>query len=152
MDKGVIFKNASKPWSQEEEAQLNKLYNEDKLDIIEISKMHDRAPGGIISRLVRNNYIDNRMSARGYETYKNSDIYKEIVANKIYKNKQEIPDYQYKKNNPTQLDNILISINKSDYTELQNNVKEMKNEIKELKHSIKELIEMMKAVYEFEDE
>jgi hypothetical protein len=152
MDKGVGFKNASKPWSQEEEAQLNKLYNEDKLDIIEISKMHDRAPGGIISRLVRNNYIDNRMSARGYETYKNSDLYKEIVANKIYKNKQEIPDDQYKKRNPTQLDNILISINKSDYTELQNNVKEMKNEIKELKHSIKELIEMMKAVYEFEDE
>ena len=42
--------------------------------------------------------------------------------------------------------------NKSDYMELQNEIKEMKNEIKEMKTTVKELIEMMKAVYEFEDE
>ena len=118
-------------------------------DIIEISKIHNRAPGGIISRLIKHNYIANRKLARGYIEYKNSDLYKEIVYNNKDKNKSEIVYKPEKKLN--QIDNILISINKSDYIELQNDVKEMKNEIKDLKNTIKELVEMMKAVYEFED-
>jgi len=146
----IIFKNAGEPWTQEEDTQLNKLYNEDMLDIIEISKIHNRAPGGIISRLFKHNYIVNRQSARGYIAYKNSDLYKEIVSNNKDKKKTEIAD-KSEKNKPTQIDNILISINKIDYIELQNDVKEMKNEIKDLKNTIKELVEMMKAVYEFED-
>jgi hypothetical protein len=32
----IIFKNAGEAWSQEEDTQLNKLYNEDMIDIIEI--------------------------------------------------------------------------------------------------------------------
>jgi hypothetical protein len=136
-----IFKNAGEPWSQEEDIQLNKLYNEDMLDIIEISKIHNRAPGGIISRLIKHNYIVNRQSARGYLAYKNSDLYKEIVNNNKDKRKNKLVDNPTKKNKPTQID----------YIELQNDVKEMKNEIKELKNNIKELVEMMKAVYDFED-
>ena len=147
----IIFKNAGEPWSKEEDTQLNKSYNEDMLDIIEISKIHNRAPGGIISRLIKHNYIANRISARGYTAYKNSDLYKEIVFNNKDKKKNDIVDKPEKKIKPTQIDNILISINKSDYIELQNDVKEMKNEIKDLKISIKELVEMMKAVYDFED-
>ena len=147
----IIFKNAGEPWTQEEDIQLNKLYNEDMLDIIEISKIHNRAPGGIISRLFKHNYIVNRQSARGYNVYKNSDLYKEIVSNNKNKKKPEIEEKPEKKIKPTQIDNILISINKIDYIELQNDVKEMKNEIKELKNNIKELVEMMKAVYDFED-
>jgi len=147
METEIIFKNAGAPWTREENTQLNKLYNEDMLDIIDISKIHNRAPGGIISRLIKNNYIVNRQSARGYIAYKNSDLYKEIV----YKNKSEIVDKPEKKNKPVQIDNLLISIDKSDYIELQNDVKEMKNEIKDLKNNIKELVEMMKTVNKFED-
>jgi polyhydroxyalkanoate synthesis regulator phasin len=121
------------------------------LDIIEISKIHNRAPGGIICRLIKHNYIADRRLARGYITYKNSDLYKEIVDNNKDKNITEIVDKREKKIKPTQIDNILISIKKSDYIELQNDVKEMKNEIKDLKNTIKELVEMMKSVYEFED-
>jgi hypothetical protein len=137
----IIFKNAGEPWSQEEDAQLNKLYNEDMIDIIEISKIHNRAPGGIISRLFKHNYIVNRQSARGYIAYKNSDLYKEIVSNNKDKKQTKVADKPEKKIQPTHID----------YIELQNDVKEMKNEIKELKNTIKELVEMMKAVYDFED-
>jgi hypothetical protein len=148
----IIFKNAGEPWSRKEDAQLNKLYNEDMLDIIEISKIHNRAPGGIISRLCKHNYIGNRQSARGYIAYKNSDLYKEIVSNNKCKcKKTEIADKPEKNIKPTQTDNILITINKIDHIELQNDVTEMKNEIKELKNNIKELVEMLKAVYDFED-
>jgi peptidoglycan hydrolase CwlO-like protein len=136
----IIFKNAGEAWSQEEDTQLNKLYNEDMIDIIEISKIHNRAPGGIISRLFKHNYIVNRQSARGYIAYKNSDLYKEIVSNNKDKKQNKIAD------KPEKIKPIQI-----DYIELQNDVKEMKNEIKELKNTIKELAEMMKAVYDFED-
>lgn len=144
----TTFKNAGEYWSQEEDMQLNKLYNEDMLDIIEISKIHNRAPGGIISRLIKHNYIVNRQSSRGYIAYKSSDLYKEIVSKKI---KTKITDNLEKKIKPKQIDNILISINKSDYIELQNDVKEMRNEIKQLNNNVKELVEMIKSVYDFED-
>jgi phosphopentomutase len=82
--------------------------------------------------------------------YKNSDLYKSIVASgEDKKNKQKINKQTSKTNK-----NILININEissDEYIELKNDVKEVKNEIKELKNNIKELIEMMKAVYEFED-
>jgi hypothetical protein len=151
MELETNFKDAGKPWLREDDDELNKLYNFDMLNIIEISKINNRAPGGIISRLCKNNYIPNRTSARGYMIYKNSDLYKSIVSSgegRKRKNKEEKQEQNIKVNNN---DNIMISINKCHYIELQNDVKEMKNEIKELKNTINELVEMMKAVYEFED-
>jgi hypothetical protein len=138
-----MFKNTERSWNQEEDDQLNKLYNEDKLDIMDITKINNRSPGLIISRLLKYKYIINRMSARGYATYKKSDLYKEIVSNNIEKktNKQE----------KKQIDNALINNNNGDYIELHNDVKEIKNEIIELKNTINQLVEMMKTVYEFED-
>jgi len=140
MEMETIFKNAGEPWSPEQERQLNKLYNEEMLDIMEISKIHCRAPGGILSRLKLLKYITHRQLARGYDLYKKSNFYKNNLTEKL--------EQTIKSN---QLDNTLISIHKNDYIELQNDVKEMKNEIKDLKNSIKELVEMMKSVYDFED-
>ena len=147
----TIFKNAGEPWSPEEERQLNKLYNEEMLDIMEISKIHCRAPGGILSRLKLLKYITHRQLARGYDLYKKSNFYKQAIQinKENYKNNLTEKLEQTIKHN--QLDNTLISIHKNDYIELQNDVKEMKNEIKDLKNNIKELVEMMKAVYDFED-
>lgn len=133
-------------WSSQEDEQLNNLYNEKLMDIIEISNIINRTPGSIISRLCRNKYISNRTSARGYITYKNSELYKSIVASGEGK---KINKQTTKKN-----ENISININgipTCEYIELKNDVKEVKNEIKELKNNLKELIEMMKAIYEFED-
>lgn len=147
METKFIFKNAGESWSPEEDKQLNKLYNEDKLDIMEISKIHNRAPGGIISRLCKHNYVQNRMSVRGYIEYTNSEMYKEIVARNKEKRKKEIV---VKPEKIKQLDNISINVNVSDYIELRTDVNEMKNDIKELKNTLKELVEMLKAIYEFE--
>ena len=81
MEAPILFNNVGKPWSKTEDAQLNKLYNEDMLNVIEISKIHNRAPGGIISRLNKQGYIEDRKQARGYVEYTNSDLYKEILKN-----------------------------------------------------------------------
>jgi hypothetical protein len=147
-------KNAGEPWSAEEDEQLNKLYNTDKLDILEISKIHGRNPGGIISRLLKNNYIPNRMSARGYKTYKNSDLYKSIVESgkerkKITKEEQKsIQNNTYIGQNIGQnIDdhNInVINIDKNNYTDLINNINTIKNEILDLKIIVKDLVNLLK--------
>ena len=95
------FKNSEDLWKEYEDEQLNKLYNIDFLDIIDISKILNRTPGQIISRLHKYNYISNRTSARGYINYKNSDLYKSIVLSN--KDKKTI----IKSKN----DNILLDIN-----------------------------------------
>lgn len=61
--------NAGKPWTKEEDELLSKLYNDDKLDVIAISQIHQRAPGGIISRLVKNKIVPDKKTVRGYEQY-----------------------------------------------------------------------------------
>jgi hypothetical protein len=76
----TTLKNAGEHWTETEENQLNKLYNEDKLDIMKISEIHGRAPGGILCRLKKNKYITHREEARGYDIYK-----KVIFIKKLYK-------------------------------------------------------------------
>ena len=137
----TTFKNAGEPWTEKEENQLNKLYNEDKLDIMKISEIHGRAPGGILCRLKKNKYITHREEARGYDIYKKSHFYKEAVQTNKDKYKNNLTE---KLKQQEESENILKSINKSDFMKLQNDVKEMKNDIKEL-------IEMIKAVNEYED-
>ena len=151
METNIIFKNAGEAWTQEEDVQLNKLYNEDMLDIMEISKIHCRAPGGILSRLKMLKYITHRQLARGYDLYKKSNFYKQAIQINKENYKNNLTEKLEQTIKANQLDNTLISICKNDYIELQHDVKEMKNDIKDLKNSIKELVEMMKAVYDFED-
>ena len=151
MEMETMFKNAGEPWTPEEERQLNKLYNVEMLDIMEISKIHCRAPGGILSRLKLLKYITHRQLARGYDLYKKSNFYKQAIQINKENYKNNLTEKLEQTIKANQLDNTLICICNNDYIELQHDVKEMKNEIKDLKNSIKELVEMMKAVYEFED-
>lgn len=60
----TTFKND--PWTREEHIQIKKLYNENMLDIIEISKIHNRSPDQILYSLMKYNCIVNSESARGY--------------------------------------------------------------------------------------
>ena len=114
------------------------------IDIMEISRIHCRAPGGILSRLKLLKYITHRQNARGYDLYKKSKFYKQAVQINKENYKHNLTEKLEQKIKTTQIDNTLISIYKNDFTEL-------KNEIKDLKNNVKELVEMMKAVYEFED-
>jgi hypothetical protein len=141
------FKPNGTPWSFQEDEQLNKLYNQEFNDINKISNIIIRTPGSIISRLCKHNYIPNRQSARGYNEYKNSDLYKSIVASG--EGRKPKPNTSSNKN-----DNISINIsgiNNCEYLELKNDVKEIKNEINDLKNIVKKLVEMMESIYEFDD-
>jgi hypothetical protein len=129
-----------KKWTQEEDDQLLQLYNEEKLDIIEISKRHRRLPRAIAVRLVKHEVISNEFEANGYSNYKNSDYYKErnYGTKNIIKKSQEDNNY-------------LITINRNDYLRLQDDITEMKQNIFTLNSNMTELITMIKSIYEFED-
>jgi hypothetical protein len=109
METKLLFENKYKLWTQVEDEQLNKLYNIELLDIIEISKIHNRTPGGIISRLIKNNYITDKTCARGYLDYINSNLYKEICNknNDIEKMKKEILEL---KNKVNELSNMMKTV------------------------------------------
>jgi hypothetical protein len=132
MEIETMFKNAGEPWTPEEERQLNKLYNQDLLDIMEISKIHCRAPGGILSRLKLLKYITHRQLARGYDLYKKSNFYKQAIQTNKENYKTNLTEKLEQTIKSNQLDNTLISICNNDYIELHNDVKEIKNSIKEL--------------------
>ena len=109
METKLVFQNKNKLWTQVEDELLNKLYNIELLDIIEISKIHNRTPAGIISRLLKNNYITDRTCARGYSDYRNSDLYKEICNknNDIEKMKKEICELKNKINELSEMMKIV---------------------------------------------
>lgn len=86
-----------KKWSQEEDDQLLRLYNEEKLDIIEIAKQHSRLPRAIAVRLVKHEVISNEFEANGYSNYKNSDYYKETMEQKNITKKEKPTIKKYKK-------------------------------------------------------
>lgn len=81
--------NVGKPWTQEEDAMLKKLYNNEKLDIFQLAKIHQRAPGGIILRLLKNNLILDKKLARGYNFYKLDEKMKKMDKKGIQKSKDE---------------------------------------------------------------
>jgi DNA polymerase III epsilon subunit-like protein len=63
------IKNVGKTWTKQEDDLLDKLYNIDKNNLIEISTIHQRAPGGIILRLLKNKIVVDKKEIRGYDEY-----------------------------------------------------------------------------------
>jgi len=62
--------NSGKQWTSDEDKMLAKLYNDQNLDIFQIAQIHQRAPGGIIARLLKNKLILDKKYARGYNIQK----------------------------------------------------------------------------------
>ena len=63
------IKNAGKPWTKQEDELLIQNYNINNFDILTISNIHQRAPGGIVSRLVKNKIVSDKKILRGYDAY-----------------------------------------------------------------------------------
>ena len=128
------MENSGKPWTTQEENQLKKFYIEDNMSIMEIAKIHKRFPGGLTSRLKKLGIIFDCRDVRGYEDYRNSELYKQAC---------EKSRERYKK---IEEDNKDIIKNKAilENSEIKNSIYELKNEVKEMKLEIKELRLMMK--------
>lgn len=72
------YTNSGAPWFDEEIEKLKKEYD-DKLDLLQISKIHKRTPGGIATRLVLLKVVNTNEEINGYADYKNSPLYKDAL-------------------------------------------------------------------------
>ena len=81
-NKELLFTRAGQPWHIEEERQLIHEYTVQKYDIMTISKLHKRRPGGILSRLRSCNIIKTSEEARGYQLFVDSAFFQESKTNK----------------------------------------------------------------------
>ncbi len=138
--------NMGQKWSDEEEITLLRELN-DNIDIEMIAQKHSRTIGGINLRRQEIAYKMYLKKISIEEIIKQTKLDYDCIEQTIQKRQNNTS----KKIKTKEVDNVFISINKNDYTELQNNVKNMKNDIKQIKNTLGELVEMMKAVYEFED-
>ncbi len=123
------MENSGKFWTNDEVNQLKKSYINEQKDIIEIAYIHKRYPGGIIAKLKSFGIITESNEARGYENYKNSELYKEA---------SEKARERYTKKEETNNKNAKI-VKELEYIEIKNNMYELKNELKEVKLELKEL-------------
>jgi hypothetical protein len=138
--------NMGQKWTDEEETTLlEELYN--NIDIRIIAQKHNRTIGGIESRrreIAYKMYLKNISTEEIIKQTKlDCDSIKQTIEKRQKNNSKKIT-------NTKELDNILISINKNDYLELQNDVKTIKNDINVIKNTLGELVDMINAVYEFE--
>ena len=123
------------PWEKDEDQQLIKEYTVDKLTVMQLSKIHKRMTGGIISRLIRLKLIDKRDNANGYLEYKQSDLYKEICRTKLEN-----------RNNRKEFKAQGISVPQRTVDPMV----ELRCEVNELKKDVKEILRLMNTLYDFE--
>jgi len=147
------FSQTGKKWSIEEDQQLITEYTSGN-DIVEISRTHKRLPNGIATRLVSLNIIVDKLQARGYTTYKNSEYYQNYLISEKRKGYQEKiasnKSKKIEKEQETIIENKTL-IAKNNDLEISQDISNIKNELKEIKTSIAELKEMLTAIYEFDD-
>ncbi len=139
--------NMGQKWTDEEETTLlEELYN--NIDIQTIAQKHNRTIGGIEARRRELAYKMHLKKMSTEEIIKKTKLDYDSIKQTIEKRQK---NNSKKTTNTKEIDNILISINKNDYLELQKDVNTIKNDIKGIKNTLGELVEMIKAVYEFED-
>jgi len=82
-----FYERSKEPYGEEEIEQIKSEYNNDQLSIIEIGNIHKRTPGSISFQLKKQKIIEKNTDARGYNDYRNSSLYKEIVEGNTKKEK-----------------------------------------------------------------
>jgi hypothetical protein len=76
----IYYDRSTDVWTEEEQEQITKKYNDDQMNIIQIGNLHKRTPGCISSQLQKIGVISNRIDVRGYPEYKISALYQEIIS------------------------------------------------------------------------
>ena len=159
MEIPIEYNLAGKSWEKKEDDQLIKEYNIDRLNLLDICKIHKRMPGGIVSRLKRLNLVDINYKIRGYKDYQHSDIYKKICK---YRAENKL-DIKAENKNVCLIseDNTDIILNNIDdmyrptarlyRKQMSSDIIQLKKDVKEIKESVSKILELMNAVYEFEN-
>jgi hypothetical protein len=141
MESASYYDRSKEKYTEEESLQIKKAYEIDTLSIIELAKKHKRTPGCIAAKLKMMGIIGVASMARGYSTYKGSDLYKEICKayeTKTAEKKEKKEAGTLSVSGPATKATVLAELNA------------LKEDVKEMKKDIKEILRYMTALYELE--
>jgi len=127
MESSNLYPNAGQPWSTEENEQLIREYNEQKMGLMQLCEIHKRQPGGIIARLRRLNILDRKEEPRGYQEFVESPIYQE----KVEKNEKRIARREVG-------------------TKVVSELEQLKMDVADIKRTVHAILNIMNALYEME--
>ena len=65
----------NREWTNEEDVEINRLYNEDMLSIMEVHERMNILPWFMTKRLIEKKYIEREGISRGYIEYSESPLY-----------------------------------------------------------------------------
>jgi len=80
MNEPEYYNRQKAMWDENELQEIKNEYETDKMTISEIADAHFRTPGSISYKLKKMGLITHNTLARGYQEYKQSKLYKTIVA------------------------------------------------------------------------
>jgi len=140
MNSVEYYNRQKESWSDSELQEIRTEYQTKEMTITEMGNIHRRTPGSISYKLKNLGLITNNNQARGYDEYKNSDLYKEIVKkgkiNDSEKKMKLISQYQTTSVTPQ------ININFKELVDLRSDVEILKTDLKEI-------LRLMNAIYNF---
>jgi hypothetical protein len=149
-DTFAYYTNSGLPWMEEETKKLIQEYDAG-LDIMEIGIVHKRTPGGIAYKLKSMNIVYPMNAARGYEKYKVSKLYYEIV--------KTLKDEKDEKKKNRKIKEVKHKSEDNELQQLKKQIENMNYELLEMKKSYTEtigkldtVVKLMKLIYEFENE
>jgi hypothetical protein len=127
-------------WGDNEVQEIRTEYQAKEMNISQIADIHHRTPGSISYKLKSLGIIDHNTQARGYDEYKNSNLYKEIVG------KGRISDSERKIKRLSRYETITVppQIN-IPFKQLV----DLRSDVETLKMDVKEILRLMNAIYGF---
>ena len=98
-------------WKHDEVQQINNEYESLQKSISEIADIHKRTPGSISYKLKSMGIINDNKLSRGYEEYRNSALYAEIVGGSKFNTTSKNSSKKYSENQTqVELEKIKIDI------------------------------------------
>ena len=127
-------------WGDDETQEIRTEYESKEMTISQMGDIHRRTPGSISYKLKSLGIIDHNTQARGYDEYKNSNLYKEIVG------KGRISDSERKIKRLSRYEIITVppQIN-IPFKQLV----DLRSDVETLKTDVKEILRLMNAIYGF---
>jgi len=137
-----IYSSTETPWSIKETIQLKELYTVKNLPLMEIAKLHNRAPHAVIEQLKTQKLIKTLTSITGYAEYKQTPLYTTHAKEERQKQKEAkekaLEDSKYN-----------VSFMKQDIHDLKNEVATLNNTVADLQSSFNDLLNFVRSVFAY---
>ncbi len=137
------YTNSKTSWLSTDDEELIKKYNED-YDIIQLGRLFKKTPGQVAYRLQKLKVISSTMCAKGYNDYKESDLYKSIAND--FKIKRQASKDKEKALHP----NITVNLQNNDISLLRSEVNEMKLQMNLINKNVEQMLKLINLLYDFE--